>query len=102
MTYLLSFLSVVEVAEILIVWPQDGPGAWLRERPRRAAGQGKEVLDCYVCMSFWSGLALSPLWWSMCREPWTWAGCLMPPSLFWIVLRNPAAEEGTDSRSDRH
>ena len=36
---------------------------------------------------------ISPLWWWMCREPWTWAGCLMTPALFWIALRNPAGEE---------
>ena len=83
---------------ILIVWPQDGPGAWVRERALRLVlpGWAKGVLDCYVCLSFWSSLVLSPVWWLMCREPWTLFGCLMTPSLFWLVLRNPAGDNGTE------
>ncbi len=94
MACFLSFLLSSMGLTILIVWPQDGPGAWVREQvlrhvlPEKAQG----VLDCYVCMSFWSGLALSPLWWWMCREYWAWAGCLMTPALFWIILRNPGGE----------
>ena len=44
--YLLSSLGLT----VLLVWPQSGPGAWVRERvlrrllPRRARG----VLDCYI------------------------------------------------------
>ena len=95
MSYLLSYLLSSMGLTILIVWPQDGPGAWLREKVFRKVlpEKIKSLMDCYVCASFWSGLALSPLWWWMCREPWTWAGCLMTPSLFWIVLRNPAAKD---------
>ncbi len=74
---------------VLIVWPQDGVGAWVRENVLRKIlpGKSKEVLDCYVCTGFWSGLVLSPLWWLMCRERWTVSGCLMTPALFWLVLR---------------
>jgi len=35
------------------------------------------------------GLILSPPWWLMSGENWAWAGCLMTPALFWLVLRNP-------------
>jgi hypothetical protein len=56
-------------------------------------GKSKEMLDCYVCTGFWSGLVLSPVWWLMCRERWTWSGCLMTPALFWLVLRNPGNSE---------
>ena len=95
MAYLLGYLLASMGLTILVVWPQDGPGAWVRESVLRRLlrGQAKSVLDCYICMSFWSGLMLSPLWWWMCREPWTWAGCLMTPSLFWLVLRNTGARE---------
>ena len=91
LAYLVSFLLSSLGLTILIVWPQEGPGAWLRERVLRRVlpGKAKEVLDCYICLGFWSGLALSPLWWLMCRQPWVWGGCLMTPALFWLVLRNP-------------
>ena len=95
MACLLSYLLSSMGLTVLIVWPQDGPGAWVREGVLRPAlpEKAKGVLDCYVCLGFWSGLALSPVWWSMCREPWTWAGCLMTPALFWIALRSPTAEK---------
>jgi hypothetical protein len=78
MTELLAFLLASMGLTILIVWPQDGPGAWLRENVLRKAlpGKGKEMLDCYICSGFWCGLAFSPAWWLMCRERWTLFGCL--------------------------
>jgi hypothetical protein len=99
MAFLLSYLLSSMGLTILIVWPQDGPAAWLREEVLRRAlpGKAKEVLDCYICTSFWSGLALSSLWWCMCGQPWTLAGCLMTPTLFWIVLRNGVPEETASS-----
>lgn len=80
---------------ILIVWPQGGPGAWLRERLLRPLlpGKTKDVLDCYICLSFWTGLLLSPVWWFCTHEFWSWAGCLMTPALFWLALRNPTDGE---------
>jgi len=97
LTFLLSSIGLT----VLIVWPQDGPGAWVRENVLRKAlpGKGKEMLDCYVCTGFLGGLALSPLWWLMCRERWTWSGCLMTPAVFWIVLRNPAAGDQTGNET---
>jgi hypothetical protein len=91
MSYLVSFLLSSIGLTVLIVWPPDGPGAWVRESVLRRAlpGKSKETLDCYICTGFWSGLVLSPVWWLMCRERWTWSGCLMTPALFWLVLRNP-------------
>jgi len=82
--YLLASMGLT----ILIVWPEDGPGSWIREKlfrpllPKRSEG----VLDCYVCLGFWSGLALSGLWYYLYCEPWIWTGCLMVPTLFWLVL----------------
>jgi hypothetical protein len=89
--YLASFLLSSMGLTILIVWPQQGPGAWFREQVLRKAlpTAAKDVLDCYICLGFWSGLLLSPAWWLMCRQHWAWGGCLMVPAMFWLVLRNP-------------
>lgn len=83
-TLLLSAVGLT----VLIVWPQTGPSAWLRERVLRPLlhARVREVLDCYVCLGFWTGLALSPLWWTFSGEPWCWAACLMTPAVFWFVL----------------
>jgi len=87
-TCLLGYLLASMGLTILIVWPENGPGSWVREKilrrllPKKVEG----VLDCYVCMGFWCGLALSGLWWSWYHEPWIWTGCLMVPALFWIIL----------------
>lgn len=84
-SYMLSAMGLT----VLIVWPQSGPGAYLRERalrralPARAAG----VLDCYICCGFWCGLLLSPIWFAVDRQLWCWSGCLTTPALFWLVLR---------------
>ena len=85
LAYLLSCLGLT----VLLVWPQTGPGAWARESvlrpllPKRAAG----ALDCYICLGFWCGLALSPVWWVVERKFWCLTGCLATPALFWLVLR---------------
>ena len=98
MASLLSFLLASMGLTIMVVWPQDGPGAWVRERVLRRLlpGKAKEVLDCYICTSYWTGLALSPLWWWMCQGRWAWAGCLMTPPVFWIALRIPGGSERTE------
>ena len=59
LAYLLSAMGLT----VLVVWPQTGPGAWLRERLLRRSlpPRFREILDCYICCGFWSGLALSPL-----------------------------------------
>ena len=102
MSYLISFLLASMGLTIVIVWPQDGPGAWVRENILRKAlpVKSKEMLDCYVCTSFWSGLVLSPVWWLMCRERWTWSGCLMTPAVFWLAWRNPAPIEKAADEKD--
>ncbi|SDT89475.1 hypothetical protein SAMN05444156_0509 [Verrucomicrobium sp. GAS474] len=90
---LIAYLLSAAGLTILLVWPEDGPGSWLREKvlrpllPEKARG----VLDCYICSGFWCGLAMSALWWSWYREPWLWTGCLMIPALFWFVLRSGKA-----------
>jgi hypothetical protein len=88
LTYLLSFLMSSMGLTVLIVWPQDGPSAWLRERVLRRVLWGKagQVLDCYVCLGFWSGLVFSPVWWFAFRQHWAFAGCLMTPAMFWLIL----------------
>ncbi len=89
MTCLLTFLLASMGLTVLIVWPEHGPVATFREATLRSALSASlaGVLDCYVCLSFWMGLLLSPLWWAWFRESWCLLGCLMPPALFWIVLQ---------------
>ena len=86
---LVSFLLASVGLTVLIVWPQTGPGAWLRESVLRPALGDKagEVLDCYVCLGFWSGLLLSPICYWLTGQYWSWAGCLMVPAVFWWALR---------------
>jgi hypothetical protein len=82
LAYLLSSMGLT----VVLVWPQAGPSAWLRERvlkavlPARAAG----VLDCYICFGFWAGLLLSLPWCWLTRRWWYGTGCLMVPALFWM------------------
>jgi len=89
-TYLLAFLLASMGLTVLILWPEGGPSGWFRETVLRRLlpGKSKDVLDCYVCFGFWAGLALSPLWWWWTDQPWCWSGCLMTPSLFWLVMQN--------------
>ena len=77
---------------VLIAWPQEGLGAWIREKIfRRILPRPlRHVLDCYVCLGFWSGLLLSPLWWWMTEQWWCFAACLMTPAVFWWALRERA------------
>jgi hypothetical protein len=89
LTQLAAFLLASVGLTVLIVWPQEGPGAWLREHLLRrwlptSAGS---LLDCYICCGFWIGLLLAPLWWAICGQEWCWSGCLMVPGLFWMILR---------------
>ena len=83
---------------VLLVWPERGPSAWVRDSVlRRILPQAvRPVLDCYVCAGFWSGLLLSPLWWSFYHELWCWTACLMAPALFWLVVRNMVNYSGKD------
>ncbi len=94
--FLAYVLSAVGVT-VLVVWPENGPVAFVRERVLRRLlpGPAKSVLDCYVCLGFWSGLFLSPLWWLWCGEYWCWTGCLVTPAVFWLALPKPplASEE---------
>ena len=85
LAYLLSAMGLT----VLVVWPQTGPGAWLRDRVLRPAlpAGAREALDCYICCGFWAGLAMSPLWWAFERRLWCCTGCLMVPCLFWLVLQ---------------
>lgn len=86
--YFVTFLLSAVGLTILIVWPETGPGAFLREAVLRKIlpqSAGK-ALDCYVCLGFWAGLLLSPAWWFLTREHWVWFGCLMVPAIFWFTL----------------
>lgn len=96
-SYLLTSMGVT----ILVVWPSTGPGAWMRERVVRPMLPGKlgGVLDCYLCLSFWIGLAASPLWWWWHRELWCWTGCFMAPAIFWTLLKDTAAHDETNNPS---
>ena len=103
LAYLASFLLSSMGLTILVVWPESGPGAWVREQVLRPAlpSTARGALDCYICLSFFSGLALSPMWWFFCRAFWCWAGCLMTPCVFWLVLRpTGSALEASEEDSD--
>lgn len=101
LTDLTAFLLTSMGLTVLVVWPEHGPSAWLREHllrrslPRPAQG----VLDCYICAGFWIGLLLSPVWWYLSRAHWAWFGCLMTPALFWLTLVPMAADTTADPRS---
>jgi hypothetical protein len=74
-------------ATILLVWPVDGPGAWIRERIVRRmlpASAGK-VLDCYICLSVWIALIGVPFWW-MAGYRWCAVAWLVVPAVFWLVM----------------
>lgn len=93
MNELVGFLAFVLSAmglTVLVVWPDKGLGAILRDRVLRPLlpGRTKGVLDCYVCLGFWSGAVLSPAFWGIYREPWCWFGCLIVPCVFWWILRD--------------
>jgi hypothetical protein len=90
---------------VLIVWPDKGPTAWLRDTifrkllPVKAQG----VLDCYICLGFWIGLALEWPFWRIYHETWIWWGLLMIPVVFWLVMpgsRGTDAAESGDGRRD--
>ena len=84
-TYILAAMGLT----ILVVWPKDGPGAYMREKalrrilPKSAHG----VLDCYICFGFWTGLLASIPWWFMYRQGWIDFGCLIVPAVFWLVMK---------------
>src|ERR1700736_2831287 len=98
MSYLLAYVAACVGLTVLIVWPEEGPTAWLRESALRKmlpAGL-KDTLDCYICCSFWCSLLLSPLWWAHHCSFWCWSGCLITPGVFWFILhRNESDDSGT-------
>lgn len=88
LTQLLILLLSAMGLTIMIVWPTGGPGAWVREKLLRPVlgGRGGEVLDCYICFSFWAGLLVGTVA-SRVDHLWPLAACLMTPVLFWVSLR---------------
>jgi hypothetical protein len=97
LAYLLSSMGLT----VLIVWPETGPSAWLREKVARRLlpGRAQEVLDCYVCCGFWTGLLVAAGWWFLYRAYWYWFGCLMVPALFWLALGPADRIEGDDDEA---
>jgi hypothetical protein len=91
MKELIGFVSYNAAAmglTVLLAWPEDGLSARLRERLRRIAPAGfQKVFDCYVCLSPWCALVLSPLYWLVYRDLWCFSGVLVTPFLFWWLLR---------------
>ena len=87
-TALIAYVLTAMGLAVLVVWPQEGPGAWVREKilrkvlPKPISG----VLDCYICCGFWTGWAVAVPWWLLYRQDWVWFGCLMVPAVFWLVL----------------
>lgn len=88
LTILLAYVLSAMGLAVLIVWPADGPMAWLRDRVLRPmlpkAVQG--VLDCYVCLGFWTGLILSVVFWIIYGYAWLCFGCLVVPAVFWLIV----------------
>jgi hypothetical protein len=74
-------------ATILLVWPVDGPGAWIRERVLRPLlpASARGVLDCYICLSVWVALAGVPFWW-IAGYRWSGIAWLAVPAVFWLVM----------------
>lgn len=83
LAYALSAMGLT----ILVVWPENGPGSYVREHllRRRLPKSAHGMLDCYICFSFWSGLILSVPWWLIYHQNWVWFGCLIIPAVFWWV-----------------
>ena len=94
MDYLISYVFSAFGLTVLLVWPSHGPSAWVRERLLRPVlgPRSGQVLDCYVCLSFWIGLACAPAWWAFEHRPWIWTACLMVPAAFWLALGRGGAE----------
>ena len=74
-------------ATILLVWPVDGPGAWIRERilRRLLPASARKVLDCYICLSVWIALIGVPFWW-MGGYRWPAIAWLIVPAAFWLAM----------------
>lgn len=86
---LIAYLLVCVGLTVVIVWPEEGLGAWVREkmlRPRLSASWAG-VLDCYICCGFWVGGLVGIVCWLLGSGTWYLGGCFMVPGLFWLVLR---------------
>lgn len=91
---LLVVVTMVLGITILVVWPNYGPGAFIRELIRRVLKpvRMEGVLDCYLCLAPWVGLGVATvLWsWEVTTIP-TWqlfAVPLMVPVAIWYAF-NP-------------
>ena len=75
LAYLLSAIGLT----ILVVWPENGPGAFFREKILRKLLPVPlhGALDCYICFGFWAGLILSVAFWLIYGRAWMCFGCLM-------------------------
>jgi hypothetical protein len=96
--FLASLLTAVGLT-ILVIWPANGPSAFIRDRVLRSLlpVNARVVLDCYVCCGFWCGLFLSPILWALFHEPFVWLMCLMTSALFWLMLGLPEKEREAGS-----
>jgi hypothetical protein len=80
---------------VLVVWPETGPLAWLREHvlrrilPESVSG----MLDCYLCFGFWAALVLAPLWWLMDGRLLYFLGCVMTTGIFWMLQRSSGGND---------
>jgi hypothetical protein len=100
---LITLLLVGMGLTVIVIWPEEGPSAYMRDSLLRKIlpAFARPVLDCYICLSVWVGLLLSPLWWYMTGLWWTWMACLMLPSLFWVILRPiDAPDEENSNETD--
>ncbi len=81
--YVLSSVGLT----LLLVWPAEGPGAWVRERLLRwVLPKGlRKALDCYICLGTWVALAAAPGWW-LAGYHWSVIAWPVVPAAFWLVM----------------
>lgn len=91
---LLVVAALVLGLTILVVWPNHGPGAIVRELARKVLKPlgADGVLDCYMCLAPWMGLATAwALWnWEVTNLS-TWQLFSVPflvPAMIWYAF-NP-------------
>ena len=102
LAYLLSAIGLT----ILVVWPENGPGAFFREKILRKLLPVPlhGALDCYICFAFWAGLILSVAFWFIYGRAWTCFGCLMTPAVLHagrLILMIPTGRDFADRRKLR-
>src|SRR5688572_29023903 len=90
MSNFLAYILTSVGLTVVVVWPESGLVAYLREKVLRRALPSRlgGILDCYTCFGFWAGLVMSPVWWMMDGRWVYFLGCLMVPPIFWVLQQH--------------